>query len=216
MSPEQSKPQPTAPVYADRVFRSLGGLAGGVLLLALALWLGIDALVSGAGQTPWLALAGLVTVVPLVSAFTLRPAVFANDDRLRVRNPFRTITLPWSCVEDIRASYSSEVFADGAKYQLWAVPVSLRRRKRANMQQLRAASAQSAGGRRSRNPFAQDADRNPGPAPSDQTVSDLRELAERCSGRPTAQGSPEIRWAYEVIATPVVGVVLFAVLLAVR
>lgn len=140
MTPEPPTPQPSGPVYADRVYRSLAGMAGGVLLLALALWLGIDALVNGHGNTPWLALASLLLIVPLVIAFTLRPAVYANDDRLRIRNPFRAVTLPWACVDDIRASYSTEAFAGGGKYQLWAVPVSLRRRKRANIQQMRAAA----------------------------------------------------------------------------
>jgi hypothetical protein len=216
MSTDQPKPQPTEPVYPDRVFRSLGGIAGGALLLAFILWLGIDALVNGHGDTPWLALAGLVTLLPLVMAFTLRPAVFANDDRMRVRNPFRTITLPWSCVQDVRASYSSEVFADGAKYQLWAVPVSLRRRKKAHTQQMREAAGRPEGLGRRGKPSAADTGRDTGPAPSDRTVSELRELAERGADRPTAQGTPEIRWAYEIIGPVAAGVVLLIVLLAVR
>lgn len=215
MSPEHPAPQPPEPVYADRVFRSLGGIAGGVLLLALALWLGIDALVSGTGKAPWLSLAGLLFVVPLVIAFALRPAVYANDDRLRIRNPFRTITLPWSCVEDIRASYSSEVFADGAKYQMWAVPVSLRRRKKANARQMRAASGRSEVSRRSFSPFSSATDTEDGLAPSDQTVSDLRELAGRGADRLTAQGTPDIRWAYEIMAPVAAGAVLLVVLLLV-
>ncbi|MFE2374893.1 PH domain-containing protein [Streptomyces sp. NPDC059398] len=213
MTPEHPTPKPPGAAYADRVYRSLAGLAGGVLLIALALWLGIDALVNGHGNAPWLALAGLLLVLPLVIAFTLRPAVYANDDRLRIRNPFRSITLPWACVDDIRATYSTEAFAGGSKYQLWAVPVSLRRRKRANVQQMRAASG--AGQQRSRNPFAQGADVDQGRAPSDQSVAELRELSERGNDRPTAQGSPEVRWAYEIMAPSVAGAVLLAVLLAV-
>src|SRR5206468_1785221 len=84
--------------------------------------------------------AALVFVVPLVFAFTLRPAVFAGADRLRVRNPFRTITVPWGAVEGVRAAYSSEVFAGGKKYQLWAIPVSLRQRKKAVRQSARGAA----------------------------------------------------------------------------
>lgn len=71
------------------------GAGGGALLLLVVLWLGFDALFKGHGRTPWLALAGLILVVPLIVAFTLRPAVFANEERLRVRNPFRVISLPW-------------------------------------------------------------------------------------------------------------------------
>ncbi|WP_328537048.1 PH domain-containing protein [Streptomyces sp. NBC_00344] len=214
MSPEHPTPKPSEPVYADRVFRSAGGIAGGVLLLLLTLWLGADALINGHGNAPWLALAGLLCVVPLVFAFTLRPAVYANDDRLRIRNPFRTITLPWSCVVDIRAGYSSEVFTDDGKYQLWAVPVSLRRRKRANARQMKAAAGQGGGLRRDRSPFSAASDTGSALAPSDQTVTDLRELAAHGADRPAAQGAPVIRWAYEIIAPAVAGVVLLVVLLA--
>ncbi|NEC77255.1 PH domain-containing protein, partial [Streptomyces rochei] len=131
----------------DRVYRSPAGLAGGVLLLALALWLGIDAVVAGEGRTPWVALAALLFLVPLVAAYTVRPAVLSNDDRLRVRNPFRVITLPWGQVASFRSGYSNEVFTEaGDKYQLWSIPVSLRGRKKAARQEARRA----AGGGRGR------------------------------------------------------------------
>ncbi|MEU1132429.1 PH domain-containing protein, partial [Streptomyces sp. NPDC005900] len=40
------------PAYQDRAFRSPAGIAGGVLLLALGLWLGLDAVIRGEGRTP--------------------------------------------------------------------------------------------------------------------------------------------------------------------
>ncbi|WP_431043981.1 PH domain-containing protein [Streptomyces sp. P1-3] len=206
-APREPEP-PEEPQYADRVFRSSGGIVGGVLLLALGAWLGGDALVRGEGRTPWLALAGLLCLVPVVVAFTLRPAVFAGADRLRVRNPFRTITLPWSCVEGVRAGYSSEVLAGGATYQLWAIPVSLRQRKRAARQQSRAA-AEDPFGRTSAHTRGGDVELR---APADQIIDDLRELAEDNASREAAQGEPEVRWAFEVLAPAVAGAVLLAVL----
>lgn len=202
---------PAEPSYADRVFRSPAALTGGVLVLVLAAWIGGDALVRGEGRTPWAAVAGLLFAVPLVVAFTLRPAVFASDDRLRIRNPFRTITLPWAAVEGVRAGYSSEVFAGGGKYQLWAVPVSLRQRKRVARRQARRATDDPYG-RTSATADVTDALARR--APADQTVDDLRELAERCASRPTAQGEPVVRWAYEIIAPCVAGAVALAVLFA--
>ncbi|MEU9098335.1 PH domain-containing protein [Streptomyces sp. NPDC048361] len=204
---------PAEPAYADRTYRSSAGIVGGVLLLALGLWLGIDAVVQGHGNAPWLALAALLCVVPLIVAFTLRPVVSANADRLLVRNPFRTITLPWACVADVRAGYSSEVFdQSGGKYQLWALPVSLRQRKRAARRQSRDASLAAGLGASA---TADVTDAKARMASTDQNILDLRDLAEQGVYREGAQGTVGIRWAYEVIAPAVVGAVLFVVLLAI-
>lgn len=181
----------------------------GVLLIGLALWLGGDAIVRGSGHTPWLALAGLLLALPLITAFTVRPAVFANDDRLRVRNPFRSITVPWAAVETLRSGYSTELLAGGRKYQMWALPVSLRARKRATR---RATSALAAGDPRTGRPGAEpEAVRSW----ADQTVVDLRDLAERNASSPSAQGVVTVRWAYEIIAPAVAGAIVLAILLAI-
>ncbi|WP_405998948.1 PH domain-containing protein [Streptomyces sp. NBC_00829] len=208
-----SPEQPAEPTYADRVFRSPAGMAGGFLLLAVIGWIAVDALVRGEGRTPWLALAGALLTVPLVVAFSVRPAVFANEERLRIRNPFRTITLPWASVADVRAGYSSEVFTqDGKKFQLWAIPVSLRQRKRASRRQAQAAHDDPHG----RTAVTADVtDSTSRMAPADRTVADLRDAAERNAGRPEAQGEPQIRWAYEVVAPSAAGAVLLVVLLAI-
>ncbi|MFC8589773.1 PH domain-containing protein [Streptomyces sp. NPDC003444] len=201
-TPEQS--------YADRVFRSPLGIASGVFLLALAAVFAGDAMLRGEGRTPWLALAGLVLAAPLIVAFTIRPAVYANDRRLRVRNPFRSIVLPWASVADVRAGYSSEVFTqEGEKYQLWAVPVSLRQRKKAARRAARASQDDPHGRTSVSADVRQSASRT---APTDQTVADLRELAERHAGSPEAQGEPQVRWAYEIIAPAVAGLLLLVIL----
>lgn len=197
--------------YADRVFRSTSSLVAGVLLLALGAWLGGDALVRGHGRTPWLALCGLVFAVPLVAAFTVRPIVSAGADRLLVRNPFRTLTLPWGTVEGVRAGYSSEVLAGGRTYQMWAIPVSLRQRKAASRRQARAIAQDPYG--KSHEPARTPADSLR--APSDQAIEDLRELAERHASRPAAQGALQVRWAYELIVPIVLGAVALAVVWAV-
>lgn len=202
---------PSEPTYADRTFRSPAGLVGGALLLLLICWIGGDAAFRGEGRVPWLALAGLLTVIPLVVAFTLRPVVFAGERRLRIRNPFRTITLPWTEVADVRAGYSSELFTqDGTKYQLWAVPVSLRQRKKVARQQ----SRQSMDDPYRRTSVTADVrDSKARVAAADQAVVDLRELSERAGDKPV-EGDPvtSVRWAYEIIAPAVVGAVLLIVL----
>ncbi|OIJ91181.1 PH domain-containing protein [Streptomyces colonosanans] len=216
-TPDRPTPAPdsSVPESRDRIFRSPGGIVGGVLLLAIVLWLGIDALVSGHGRTPWLALAAMVLITPLVTAFTVRPAVYANEERLRIRNPLRVIVLPWGSVASLRSGYSNEVVAtSGTKYQLWAVPVSLRARKKVTRQQSRAAAQASGGGTQGR-PGASATPAKPTRAQGDQIMHDLRELAEIHEKAERAQGEPTVRWAYEVMAPAVAGAVLLAILVAV-
>lgn len=212
---QPSEPQPPAPTAEDRVHRSSAAIGGGVVMLAIILWLGFDALFNGHGRTPWLALATMILVVPLVVAFTLRPAVYAGEDRLRVRNPFRVITLPWGEIAALRSGYSNEVVAkSGAKYQLWAVPVSLRARKRAARRQARSeAATRDGGGGLSGGPGTGAS--VVGRAEGDQVVEDLREVLERRGRAEAAQGDVVVRWAYEVVAPAVVGAVLLVILLAV-
>ncbi|WP_369248802.1 PH domain-containing protein [Streptomyces sp. R41] len=218
--PQPPVPDASRPESKDRIYRSPAGIAGGALLLLIAGWLGIDALVSGHGRTPWLALAALILVVPLVSAFTLRPAVYANENRLRIRNPFRVIVLPWGKVATLRSSYTNEVVdTSGTKYQLWAVPVSLRARKKVAKQQARGASG-SGGGRMSamgRTPsFGRPSSVHAEPtrAQTDQIMDDLRELCEARAATEGAQGEVTVRWAYEVMGPAAAGAILLAILLA--
>ncbi|MFE9439548.1 PH domain-containing protein [Streptomyces sp. NPDC006602] len=225
--PQSPAPRPSAPQLPDRIYRSPAGMAGGFLLLGIAGWLGVDAIVSGEGRTPWLALAALILLVPLVVAFTLRPAVFANEERLRIRNPFRVIVLPWGQVELLRSGYSNEVIADSRKFQLWAIPVSLRGRKRAARRKERqtaegagrrgafggglsglSGSGGMRGGGRGAVPDG------PPRAETDRAMDELRELQEAQAKSEAAQGEVTVRWAYEVVGPAVAGAVLLAILIA--
>lgn len=202
-----SSDQPTEePAYDDRVYRSPMATVTGVVLLALLAWLCGDAVVRGSGNVPWIALAVALGLAPVIVAFTVRPAVFANDDRLRVRNPFRVIELPWAAVDTVRARFSAEVLAEGATYQLWSIPVSLRERKKAN----RAQSGRLGLGNGQRRTPEEEVRR----ASADKIVDELRELHERGASRSGAQGSVKVSWSYEVIAPAVVGALILIVLLA--
>ncbi|MFB8772537.1 PH domain-containing protein [Streptomyces broussonetiae] len=223
-------PRPESPRTRDRIYRSPAALVGGALLLAVIGWLGIDAVVTGEGRTPWLALAVLLLVVPLVVAFTLRPAVFAGEDRLRVRNPFRVIELPWGEVVSLRSGYTNEVVVkSGTKYQLWSIPVSLRARKKAARQQARREAEARGEGRRRGLGFgfgggfgglggvdaAATADQGPVRAETDQVMDELREMLAAREKAAGSQGEVSVRWAYEVMGPAGVGLVLLGVVLAV-
>lgn len=200
------------------------------MLLAIAAWIGIDAVINGEGRTPWLALAVLLLVVPLVVAFTLRPAVYAGDDRLRIRNPWRVVVVPWGRVASLRSAYSNEVLTEsGAKYQLWAVPVSLRARKRAARREMRATaqarrrlgqdggrggalgSRSGAGGGYDAGPMSD----GPVRAETDRIMDDLRALHEDRREAASAQGEVTVRWAYEILGPALAGAVLVLILVAV-
>jgi hypothetical protein len=131
---------------------------------------------------------------------------------MRIRNPFRVITMPWGTVEAFRSGYSNEVFDKaGTKYQVWAVPVSLRARKRAARKEAR---ADAPGTRRGRSPHPAPVPEGPVRAQGDQIIDELRELLEARAGDPRAQGEVSVRWAYEVMAPAAAGAVLLAILLS--
>ncbi|MFB7246788.1 hypothetical protein CW362_40875 [Streptomyces populi] len=222
-TPDHQSPLPDAsrPEARDRIYRSPAGIVGGVLLLLIVGWLGLDALISGHGRTPWLALAGLILIVPVVIAFTLRPAVYANEDRLRIRNPLRVIVLPWGKVASLRSHYSNEVVdTSGTKYQLWSVPVSLRARKKAARQAAQGPDGRGGDGRPSSlgraSAFGRGAAADvPSRAEADRVMDELRELAEARATADGAQGEVTVRWAYEVMGPALAGAVVLAILLIV-
>jgi hypothetical protein len=233
---------PAEPAYADRVHRSKAGAVAGVLLIALALWLGIDAMVGGSGKGVFIALAALVLVIPGVIAWTIWPSVRYDDDRLVVRNPLRTVTVPWAAVEDFRSGYSVEMLTGGKKYQVWAVPVSLRQRKKANVRAARAAAGGDpytggvgglfGGGRRRTaggdpypvgGPGLRGAMRStdgadlpdPTHAWADRVVADLRERAQNArSGAPATVEPAKATWTWALIAPMAIGLIALIVLLA--
>ncbi|MBV2154311.1 PH domain-containing protein [Kitasatospora sp. SUK 42] len=219
--PHQGSAAPDGePEYADRVYRSVPGVISGVLLLAVAAWLIGDAVYSGSGKTPYVALAAVPVFAFPVIAYTLRPVVVADSRRLVVRNPWRTITAPWASVDALRAGYSVELLAGERKYQVWAVPVSLRQRKRATRAQSRGnaehASRTGLGlglaGRT--NPVVQGSSDSTR-AWSDQVTDVLQQMAERNASRPDAAGPVVVRWCWWVIAPTLVGLVALITVIAV-
>ncbi|MBO1415559.1 PH domain-containing protein [Streptomyces sp. FH025] len=219
--PHQGSAAPDGdPEYADRVYRSVPGAISGVLLLAVAAWLIGDAVFSGSGKTPYVALAAVPVFAFPVIAYTLRPVVRADRRRLVVRNPWRTITAPWASVDALRAGYSVELLAGEKKYQVWAVPVSMRQRKRATRAQSRGnaehASRTGLGlGLASRTNPVVHGSSDPTRAWSDQVTDVLQQMAERNASHADAAGPVVVRWCWWVIAPTLVGLVALITVIAV-
>ncbi|MFC7217332.1 PH domain-containing protein [Streptomyces polyrhachis] len=209
-SSESAGPAENGPQYADRVYRSVSGIAGGVLLIAASLALGVDGLVRGSAYTRVVVGFGLLWWLPLLFAYTVRPAVFASADRLRVRNPLRTLTVPWRTVAALRPALTNELYVDDRKYQLWAIPVSLRGRKRAARRELRGAGRAARGGDPGTEPMLH-VDEKDVRSMGDRSMAELQELLTAAADRPGAQGAMTVRWAWELIAPIAVGAVALLV-----
>ncbi|MDH6225357.1 MULTISPECIES: PH domain-containing protein [Streptomyces] len=207
-SDHQSSPEPGRGPGPVRVFRSNSAIAGGILLTLVFGALALDAIVNGTARTAWSALAVVLIVAPVVVAFTFRPAVHVDEDRLRVRNPFRTVTLPWGAVAAFRSGYSHEVLdTGGRRYQLWALPVSLRARKKAQRVKARQDAVSPVG--MSTDGVAAGVAAAPGRGDTDRIVDDLRELQERRAS--AAPGEVTVRWAYEIFAPVLAGLVVLGI-----
>jgi hypothetical protein len=212
----------TAPTYHDKIYRSVSAVVSGVFLLALLLWLSIDAMVTGSGSAPVLAASVLVLGVPLIVAFTLWPQVRAGENRLLVRNPFRTVETRWDGVESLVSALSVELRAGGHKIVIWALPVSLRQRKRANRRSMIAAGDRGTISNTPRpsmfgNSAALD-DNGPSQAVADKAVAELNERVEKYRRQlPADAGTPEVKvtWTWWLLAPIVVGALAAIITLAV-
>jgi hypothetical protein len=128
----------TSPGSAEKptVYRGLGALIGGALVTLFCLGGAIDLIVEQ-GRSDLVGASILCLVAVLAFSYGVYPAAYAYDERLVVRNPIRTITLPWSAVTNLTAKLSFIVHTEQARYTVWSVPVSLRDRRRAERTRLR-------------------------------------------------------------------------------
>ncbi|MBR7834063.1 PH domain-containing protein [Actinospica durhamensis] len=128
----------TSPQSAEKptVYRGLGALIGGALVTLFCLGGAIDLLVEE-GSADIIGASILFLVATLAFAYGVFPAAFAHEDRLVVRNPMRTISVPWSAVTNLTAKLSFIVHTEQTRYTVWAVPVSLRDRRKVERARLR-------------------------------------------------------------------------------
>ena len=145
---------------------------------------------------------------------------------MRVRNPFRVIVAALGAgrARCGPATPTRSSRLAGTKYQLWAIPVSLRARKRANRRVSRAAAGQDGRGGRTAGLGAFGGGPGRGGAAaadgsaraaSDRAMEDLRDLWEAREKDESAQGEVSVRWAWEILGPAAAGAVVLAILIAV-
>jgi hypothetical protein len=157
---------PDSPAEKPTVYRGVGALLGGIVAVLFCLYGAIDLLVE-AGSADLVGAAVLLLVAALALIFGVYPAAYSDDDGLHVRNPFRTIRVSWPAVTDLAANLSFVVHTEGARYTVFAIPVSLRDRRRAEKQRLKdVAAAQRVARRGARGGGRNPADAYTGLAPS--------------------------------------------------
>lgn len=118
------------------VYRGAAALIGGALVVLLCVAGSIDLMAeSGTGDLTGASILMLVAV--LAWLYGVYPAAFSWTDRLVVRNPFRSIDLPWSVVTDVSARLSFIAHTESKRFTVWAIPVSLRERRGAERHKVR-------------------------------------------------------------------------------
>ncbi len=106
----------------SRTIRSTGGIVWLVVVAAGVTALLIDALVRGGPVGTLLIAPWLLLVVWIVWAFMAAPLLRAGRGGLIVRNPIRTIEIPWNAVERFAFRWQLEVhLRDAERVQVWSV-----------------------------------------------------------------------------------------------
>jgi hypothetical protein len=128
--------EPPEPAEKPTVYRGPGAFVGGAIVLLFCVGGAVD-LMAEEGRADLPGAAVLLLVASLAFAYGVYPAAFSRRDTLVVRNPMRTIRLSWGAVTRMTAQLSFIVFTARTKYTVWAVPVSLRDRRKAERNRLK-------------------------------------------------------------------------------
>jgi hypothetical protein len=211
------------------VYRGPGAVIGGAIVFLFCFGGGLD-LLAEEGTVDLVGVSVLFLVAVLGFAYGVYPAAFSGPDALVVRNPLRTIRLPWGIVTKVSAQLSFIAFTTGQRYTVWAVPVSIRDRRKAERARLRDLSRQARGDRqRSGGGFSFGAPRASSSSReidrlsyADQALSEMGARREAWCDRngidpeaePTSTEIPVISWNVTTLA-PIAVCALFVIIAAI-
>jgi hypothetical protein len=213
------------PAEKPTVYRGPGAVFGGAIVFLFCLGGGLDLLIEeGTVDLPGVAV--MFLVASLAFAYGIYPAAFSGQDTLVVRNPLRTITIPWGVLTKLSAQLSFIAFTTTQRYTVWAVPVSIRDRRKVERARIREMSRQRGGDQQRRGGFSFGAARPTSSAVSgierlsyaDQAVSEMsarREAWYNLEGidpeiEPTGTEVPASAWNRTTIA-PILASVIFVI-----
>jgi hypothetical protein len=202
-------------------------MVGGAVVMVFCVGGAVDLLAeNGKADLPGASIMFLVAA--LAFAYGVYPAAFSSPDSLVARNPLRTITLSWGIVTKLTAQLSFIAYTPTRRYTIWAVPVSLRDRRRAERAKLRDLARQSRANKPSRQRFGGfDYDRSVPTASldpieklsfADQAITEMSARRENWFHRagldpeaePTSTEAPAISWNLATLA-PIAACVLFVI-----
>jgi Bacterial PH domain len=106
---------------APLAYRGTFMLAVGAFCIGVAVWFVLDALDNLGRQADRIGAAASLLGAVLIFAVAIRPALIADRERVLVRNPFRTVSVPWSRVVQFTMRYSLDVDTEDRSYSSWAV-----------------------------------------------------------------------------------------------
>ena len=225
------------PTEKPTVYRGPGAVIGGAIVLLFCLGGAVDLLVEE-GTVDLVGVSVLLLVAAFGFAYGVYPAAFSGTESLVVRNPLRTITLPWGTVTKLTAQLSFIAYTATQKFTVWAVPVSLRDRRKVERARLKDRAKQHREEQRGQSRFGVGAGLGGGPRGSrydaeaerlsyaDQATVEMnarREAWQQRAGwtdgeppaEPAADGEqPTFAWNITTIA-PIVATVVFVIVAAI-
>jgi len=136
MTPLAADSRSTTENEKPTVYRGAAALIG-CALATLFCGIGAADLIIESGTRNLTGASILLLIAVLAGLYGVYPAAFSWSDRLVVRNPFRTIELPWTAVTDLSARLSFIAHTEGGRFTVWAIPVSLRDRRKADRHRVR-------------------------------------------------------------------------------
>jgi hypothetical protein len=233
-SPAATDGATASPAEKPTSYRTVGSLGTGALLMVFGV-IFLFAFGLGSEKHPVGAMVGLLM---LVGGFVggVYPAAFSYTEYLLIRNPFRRVEIAWPRVDSVAARLSTmvETVPEGGKrrkFTIWAVPVSMHERRkadRASARKIRQVKGDAARAARGVGDVAGGAPGSAGygrprafredpmetMAFADQAVTEMRDRQRACSTTLEQAAPTKTTWTWYTVAPFAVSVALVVAAMA--